>query len=113
MGLPLVLLLRLLLLLMLLMRMLVLLLVVYIELPEEDEGRDGGRKMGLLNKAMYGLRDAPQVWQQEVRRILGGMGFQESITSPCVYVNAQSGVRVVTHVDDFLCVGPRRSLELF
>ena len=69
--------------------------------------------MGMLNKAMYGLRDAPQVWQQEVRRIMTGMGFCESITSPCVYVNARSGVRVVTHVDDFLCVGPRKSLELF
>merc|ERR1711994_864042 len=86
---------------------------VYIELPLEDEGREGGQMMGLLNKAMYGLRDAPQVWQQEARRLMSGMGFCESITSPCVYVNAQSGVRVVTHVDDFLCVGPRRSLELF
>ena len=38
---------------------------VYIELPFEDPGRDDGRMMGLLRKAMYGLRDAPQVWQQE------------------------------------------------
>ena len=43
---------------------------VYIELPLEDPGRQGGAVVGRLNKAMYGLRDAPQVWQQEVKRIL-------------------------------------------
>ena len=59
---------------------------VYIELPPEDTGREEGRMMGLLHKAMYGLRDAPQVWQQEVRQILGGMGYIESKTSPCVLV---------------------------
>ena len=47
---------------------------VYIELPPEDEKREGGQMMGMLNKAMYGLRDAPQVWQQEVRRLMSGMG---------------------------------------
>ena len=48
---------------------------VYIELPEEDVHREGGKYVGKLNKAMYGLRDAPQVWQMEVRRILGGHGL--------------------------------------
>merc|ERR1711994_619524 len=86
---------------------------VYIELPTEDAGKGNGEMVGRLNKAMYGLRDAPQVWQEEVRRILSGMGFCESITSPCVYYNSRSGIRVVTHVDDFLCVGPKKSLELF
>ena len=69
--------------------------------------------VGLLNKAMYGLRDAPQVWQQEVRRIMSELDFCESKTSPCVYFNARSGVRVVTHVDDFLCVGPKIGLQHF
>ena len=62
--------------------------------------------MGLLNKAMYGLRDAPQVWQEEVRHILGGMGFTESVISPCVFVNRRAKIRLVAHVDDFLCTGP-------
>ena len=62
---------------------------------------------------MYGLRDAPQVWQEEVRRILGGLGFVESVTAPCVYYNERTGVRLVTHVDDFLCIGPRSELMEF
>ena len=69
--------------------------------------------VGMLRKAMYGLRDAPQVWQGEVRRILGGMGFKEAVTAPCVYYNEATGVRLVTHVDDFLCVGPRGALSDF
>ena len=60
---------------------------MYIELPLEDEGRAGGQMVGKLHKAMYGLRDAPQVWQREVRRILVGMGFFESTVAPCVYHN--------------------------
>ena len=76
---------------------------VYIELPPEDEGREGGQMMGLLDKAMYGLRDAPQVWQQEVRRILGGMGYCESKTSPCVYANPRTEVRIVTRRRLLVC----------
>ena len=86
---------------------------VYIELPAEDPERGGGNMVGILNKAMYGLRDAPQVWQQEVRRILSGMGFYESKTSPCVYFNPLTEVRLVTHVDDFLCTGPEEQLRNF
>ena len=50
---------------------------VYIELPSEDPWREDGRMVGMLQKAMYGLRDAPQVWQEEVRRLLGKLGFKE------------------------------------
>ena len=41
------------------------------------------------------------------------MGFTESVTSPCVYVNLETQVRIVTHVDDFLCVGPAMNLQIF
>ena len=81
-------------------------------LPEAKESGEGD-VVGLLQKAMYGLRDAPQVWQEEVRRILGGLGFKESITAPCVYFNEKSGLRLVTHVDDFLCIGPGEELRSF
>ena len=36
---------------------------VYIELPEEDTRKHTSDVVGLLNKSMYGLRDAPQIWQ--------------------------------------------------
>ena len=43
---------------------------VYIELPQEDPMSSSGLYVGKLVKAMYGTRDAPMVWQGEVRRTM-------------------------------------------
>ena len=43
----------------------------------------------------------------------GGMGFIESTTAPCVYYQPLTGIRLVTHVDDFLCIGPGAQLREF
>ena len=40
---------------------------VYIELPRQDPRWAEGVVVGVLRKAMYGTRDAPQIWQNEVR----------------------------------------------
>ena len=42
---------------------------IYIELPSADP-ESGGSKVGVLYKALYGTRDAPQIWQHEVRKAL-------------------------------------------
>ena len=39
---------------------------IYIQLPIEDRMSHTGRYLGKLNKAMYGTRDAPQIWQEVV-----------------------------------------------
>lgn len=41
------------------------------------------------------------------------MGFVESVVAPSVYRCAKTGVRVLTHVDDFLCTGPAGQLKSF
>ena len=43
---------------------------VCIELPLEDARRDGGKNVGYLKKAMYGLREAPAIWQKVVRHLM-------------------------------------------
>ena len=63
---------------------------VYIWLPEEDERSSEGF-MGRLEKAMYGTRDAPQVWQEEVRNTMEGLGFIECVTQPGIYIIMQAG----------------------
>lgn len=83
---------------------------LYIELPEDDEERRGGVNVGLLNKAMYGTRDAPSAWSNLVRRMLRDLGFVPCVTAACVFHNPLSGVKIVSHVDDFLCSGPKTSL---
>ena len=84
---------------------------VYIELPEEDEKAKTGKYVGKLRKAMYGLRDAPQIWQGEVKRTMEELGFHAIVSTPCVYINRVTGVRAVAHVDDFMCTGPKEALR--
>ena len=82
---------------------------VYIELPDEDARKCGGQFVGLLRKSMYGLRDAPQIWQRVVHSMLTKRGFKSLVTTQCVYVNLEMDVTIVAHVDDFLCLGDRSS----
>ena len=58
---------------------------VYIELPEEDGRRNGGQNIGLLSKSMYGLRDAPLIWQKVVKQMLEEKGFKALVGTKCVY----------------------------
>ena len=62
---------------------------------------------------MYGTRDAPQVWQGEVRSTMIELGLQECSTQPGIYFCAKRKLYIVSHVDDFLCVGSTEDLEWF
>ena len=86
---------------------------VFIELPEEDEE---GRKRGLigrLKRALYGTRDAPQAWQEELTRAMKDMGFVGSKLHPALFFHPGRDVEVVVHVDDLLCGGELDDLEWF
>ena len=58
---------------------------IYIELPDEDPMSADKDYVGKLLKAMYGTRDAPAVWQEEVRKLLVANGFTQSRINPCVF----------------------------
>ena len=58
---------------------------IYIELPSEGLHSRSGRIVGKLNKAMYGTRDAPQIWQEVVEAKMTGLGFRASILHPSIY----------------------------
>jgi hypothetical protein len=77
---------------------------IYIELPKHDS-RSGGSTVGLLNKAMYGTRDAPLIWRATVDRIMKELGFISSMFQSGVYFHVERQLRVMTHVDDFLITG--------
>ena len=86
---------------------------VYIELPNEDARKGDGDWVGLLLKSMYGLRDAPQIWQAVVKNMLEERGFKHLVGTQCTYVCAKSGMLIVAHVDDFLVSGTRIELTNF
>ena len=58
-------------------------LEAFVEVPSEDT-RNEGSYYARLKKAMYGLRDAPMIWQRVVDRMLHERGFEALVTMPCV-----------------------------
>jgi hypothetical protein len=82
---------------------------VYIELPSRDP-ESGKNLVGQLLKAMYGTRDAPQIWQEVVKKKMVSIGFVTSSLHAGVYRHANRMLIVVIHVDDFLSIGSRVDL---
>ena len=84
---------------------------LYIELPPEDPMSKTGQYVGKLNRAMYGTRDAPMIWQDHLRQTLLALGFKESVTHAGVFEHAERDILLCVHVDDLLCAGERKNLE--
>lgn len=64
---------------------------VYIDLPRQHPRSGDWNSMAELRKPMYGTSDAPQIWGENSKR--------------------ETGVSVVDHVDDFLCIGSLAELH--
>ena len=54
---------------------------LYVELPPEKHLSASGRYVGKLERAMYGTRKAPMIWQDHLRKTLLDMKFKESAGS--------------------------------
>ena len=67
---------------------------LYIELPIEDPHHASGNMVGKLHKAMYGTRDAPQIWQEVVESKMCSLGFKRSYLHPSVYCHSCGASRV-------------------
>ena len=83
---------------------------LYVELPPEDPLSASGRYVGKLERAMYGTRDAPMIWQDHLRKTLLDMEFKESVTHPGVFQRETRDILLCVHVDDLLCTGVRDDL---
>ena len=82
----------------------------FVELPDEDSRKHGSDCVGRLLKSMYGLRDAPQIWQKVVKSMLKSRGYKALLGTQCTYVHPSLGVTIVAHVDDFLVLGTKAQL---
>ena len=67
--------------------------------------------IGLLHKSLYGLRDAPLIWQQHIANVLGRAGFEESPTTVGLFRHGSRHVLIAAHVDDILATGTVEDLE--
>ena len=72
---------------------------VCIVLPPEDSRSNGCLNVGYLRTAMYGLREAPAIWQDVVQNRMEQLGFVACVIMPCVYFHPGRDVLVVAHVD--------------
>ena len=60
-----------------------------------------------LQKALYGLKQAPRLWQRHLRGCLAEVDFGPFASDNCLYLNKQTGILIVTYVDDFLILGKK------
>lgn len=75
-----------------------------------------GNKVCLLQKALYGLRQAGREWRDEYDAKLRQMGFEKSLNEPCMYYRVTSTeiTVLVVYVDDILYMSnvPQRLVEI-
>ncbi|KAM4067905.1 reverse transcriptase (RNA-dependent DNA polymerase) [Hirsutella rhossiliensis] len=58
-----------------------------------------------LNKALYGLRESPLLWYNEIAQVLEQQGLKRTAEEPCVFTNGV--VLILVYVDDILLLSPR------
>ena len=86
--------------------------VVCVELPPEAR-KPGLDEVGLLQKSLYGTRDASANFQAEVRKFMVNCGFTPSAYNPCVFFHRARGIRTLVHGDDFVSVCSRGNAAWF
>ena len=59
----------------------------------------------LLKRAMYGLKQAPALWQTHFAKTMISLGFHRCKTDPNLYVHSSKELYVLCHVDDLLVCG--------
>ena len=61
-----------------------------------------------LEKALYGLRESPLLWQRELKNTLSSQGFQALPHEPCCFI--KGGILIFFYVDDII-VAYRKTQE--
>ena len=80
-----------------------------VELPPEDLLSASGRFVGKPERAMYGTRDLPMIWQDHLRTTLLDMKFK-CYPSGGVFQHETRDILLCVHWDDLLCTGVRDNL---
>lgn len=76
---------------------------MYFELPRQDSKLVD--RSFMVKKAMYGAREAPQIWGDAGKEQLISVEFRAGQLHPPVCWNEKRGSSVVVHADEILCIG--------
>lgn len=82
--------------------------IVYVELP------DGYKQPGVvlrLNRALYGLRRSPRLWQKEFTKTMKDLGLQPVPEDPCLFTD--DNLVAMVFVDDILFVYDKKRQHRF
>ena len=63
-----------------------------------------------LKRALYGLKNAPKLWQQHLASTLESKGFQRMKSDPNLYFHAKRKIYLLCYVDDLMLFGERKSV---
>ena len=86
---------------------------VCVELPPEARVDSAGDDVGLLQKSLYGTRDAAANFQAEVRAFMLASGFAQSAYSPSIFWHEGWVLKTLVHGDDFMSSGSRAAAAWF
>ena len=86
---------------------------VYIRQPEGFIYPDRPHAVYQLRKSLYGLRQAPRMWNKEMHKYLILIGFERISANPCVYVKeAEKGIVIIgLYVNNNLIIGNRELIQ--
>ena len=86
---------------------------LWVELPEEDydEKDEVEDRVGLLDKSLYGTRDAAVNWGNTVEKHLKKIGFRQGIASDSLYYHKAKGISTLVHGDDYVSVAGEAQLK--
>ncbi|KAG7564160.1 Integrase catalytic core [Arabidopsis suecica] len=81
--------------------------IVYVMQPEGFVVKGQEDKIYKLNKALYGLRQAPRAWNEKLNRVLNELQFKKCTKEPSVYRKQvdQHTLLVAVYVDDLFVSG--------
>ena len=77
---------------------------MYLELPEGYQ-KGGAKKVGKLLRALYGIKQAPNVWNEEFNSFTVSLGFTRCYSNSCVYVKTsitENLIIITVFVDDII-----------
>ncbi|KAI6787438.1 hypothetical protein KC343_g10664 [Hortaea werneckii] len=76
---------------------------IFIEQPHGFEiFFDDERLVCLLLRALYGLKQSPLLWYDELTSFLRSIGLAPTISDPCLFIHPDTGAYILIYVDDLL-----------
>lgn len=76
---------------------------VFMSIPEGMKVSNKNKKVLLLNRAVYGLKQASRTWYERVELFFAHLGYVKCKLEPCLFIKSQKDILVIIalYVDDF------------